>query len=120
MTPVSKKRIGTTLLRFKDNPLQYAERMTDPELGGYRFRIGDYRVIFDIEGNDIVVLRAGHHKEIYKRKEVHPVDAHFLLPKHPAILKNIHHFNPKSFLFFPKYVMRITGSMRGRGQRIYA
>ena len=63
-----KNRIGATLLRFKDNPLQYAERLTDPELGGYRFRIGDYRVIFDIEGNDIVVLRAGHRKEIYKRK----------------------------------------------------
>ena len=63
-----KKRIGTTLLRFKDNPLQYAERLTDPELGGYRFRIGDYRVIFDIEGNDIVVLLVGHRKEIYKRK----------------------------------------------------
>jgi mRNA interferase RelE/StbE len=63
-----KKRIGTTLLRFKENPLQYAERLTDPELGGYRFRIGDYRVIFDIVGNDIVVLRAAHRKEIYKRK----------------------------------------------------
>jgi mRNA interferase RelE/StbE len=63
-----KNRIGTTLLRFKDNPLQHAERLTDSELGGYRFRIGDYRVIFDIEGNDIVVLRAGHRKEIYKRK----------------------------------------------------
>jgi len=63
-----KKRIGTTLLRFKENPLQYAERRTDPELGGYRFRIGDYRVIFDIEGNGIVVLRAAHRKEIYKRK----------------------------------------------------
>jgi len=64
----AKKRIGATLLRFKDNPLQYAEHLTDPELGGYRFRIGDYRIIFDIEGNDIVVLRAGHRKEIYKRK----------------------------------------------------
>jgi mRNA interferase RelE/StbE len=63
-----KKRIGATLLRFKDNPLQYAERLTDPELGGYRFRIGDYRVIFDMESNDIVVLRVGHRKEIYKRK----------------------------------------------------
>jgi mRNA interferase RelE/StbE len=65
---VVKKRIGATLLRFKDNPLQYAEPLTDPELGGYRFRIGDYRVIFDIEGSDIVVLRAGHRKGIYKRK----------------------------------------------------
>ena len=63
-----KNRIGTTLLRFKDNPLQYAERLTNSALGGYRFRIGDYRVIFDIEGNDIVVLRASHRKEIYKRK----------------------------------------------------
>ncbi len=63
-----KNRIGTTLLRFKDNPLQYADRLTNPELGGYRFRIGDYRVIFDIEGNDIVVLRLGHRREIYKRK----------------------------------------------------
>ncbi|MBW2067248.1 MAG: type II toxin-antitoxin system RelE/ParE family toxin, partial [Deltaproteobacteria bacterium] len=32
----------------------------DPALGTYRFRIGDYRVIFDIEGKDIVVLRVGH------------------------------------------------------------
>ena len=63
-----KKRIGATLLRIKDNLLQYAERLTNTELGGYRFRIGDYRVIFDMEGNDIVVLRAGHRKEIYKRK----------------------------------------------------
>ncbi len=63
-----KNRIGTTLLRFKDNPLQYAECLTNSDLGGYRFRIGDYRVIFDMEGNDIVVLRVGHRKEIYKRK----------------------------------------------------
>ena len=63
-----KKRIGMTLLRFTDNPVQYAERLTNTELGGYRFRIGDYRVIFDMVGNDIVVLRAGHRKEIYKRK----------------------------------------------------
>lgn len=63
-----KKRIGATLLRFKDNPLEYAERLTNSELGTYRFRIGDYRVIFDIKGNDIVVLRTGHLKEIYKRK----------------------------------------------------
>lgn len=63
-----KKRIGKTLLRFKENPLQYAESMIDSELGDYRFRIGDYRVFFDIEGNDIVVLRAGHRKSVYKRK----------------------------------------------------
>jgi mRNA interferase RelE/StbE len=62
------KRIGNTLLRFIDNPLQYAEPLTDSALGSYRFRIGDYRVIFDIEDNDVVILRVGHRKEIYKRK----------------------------------------------------
>jgi mRNA interferase RelE/StbE len=63
----TKERIGKTLLRYKDNPLIYAEKLTDSRLGTYRFRIGDYRVIFDIEGNEIVVLRVGHRREIYKR-----------------------------------------------------
>jgi len=66
-TRIVERSFLTTILCFKDNPLQYAERPTDQELGGYRFRIGDYRAIFDIEGNDIVVLRAGHRKEIYKK-----------------------------------------------------
>ncbi len=33
-----------------------------------RKRIGDYRIIFDIEDKNIVVLRVGHRREIYKRK----------------------------------------------------
>ena len=63
----SKERIGKNLLRYKQNPLVYAERLTDSRLGTYRFRIGDYRVVFDVEGNEIVVLRVGHRGEISKR-----------------------------------------------------
>jgi mRNA interferase RelE/StbE len=63
----SKERVGKTLLRYKQNPLVYAERLTDSRLGTFRFRIGDYRVVFDVEGNEIVVLRVGHRREIYKR-----------------------------------------------------
>ena len=63
----TKERIGKTLLRYQEDPLQHAERLTDSKLGDYRFRIGDYRVIFDIEGNEIVVLRVGHRREIYNR-----------------------------------------------------
>jgi mRNA interferase RelE/StbE len=63
----TKERIGKTLLRYKDGPLIYAEKLTNSQLGSYRFRIGDYRVICDIEGNEIVVLRVGHRREIYKR-----------------------------------------------------
>jgi mRNA interferase RelE/StbE len=63
-----KKRIGAAILRYIDNPLLHSERLTETDLGGYRFRIGDYRVIFDLEERDIVVLRVGHRKDIYKRK----------------------------------------------------
>ena len=62
----TKERIGKTLLRYSEEPLRFAEKLSDPMLGGYRFRIGDYRVIFDIEGNEIVVLRVGHRREIYR------------------------------------------------------
>lgn len=33
-----------------------------------KFRIGDYRVIYAILGNDCLVLRIGHRKEVYKRE----------------------------------------------------
>lgn len=34
-----------------------------------KFRIGDYRVIYAILGNEAVVLRIGHRKDVY-RKEI--------------------------------------------------
>lgn len=62
-----KSRIGNALLKLQDNPLLYSDKLSDPALGTYKFRIGDYRVIFDIEGTDVVILRIGHRREIYKR-----------------------------------------------------
>jgi mRNA interferase RelE/StbE len=67
LNPSIKRQIGKAILKLQDSPLEYPEKLTDPKIGTYRFRIGDYRVIFDIEGKDIVILRAGHRKEIYKR-----------------------------------------------------
>ena len=32
-----------------------------------KFRIGDYRVIFAVLGNEAVVLRIGHRKDVYKK-----------------------------------------------------
>ncbi len=62
-----KQRIGKTLLRYESDPLQHAEPLKQSELGSYRFRIGDYRVVFDIEEDEIVILRVGHRRDIYKR-----------------------------------------------------
>jgi len=43
-----------------------AEHLSDQKIGNYRFRVGDYRVIFDIDGKMLTILRVGHRSEIYK------------------------------------------------------
>lgn len=51
----------------QENPLKFAEYLMDSRIGDYRFRIGDYRVIFDIQGTTLVVLSVGHRRDIYKK-----------------------------------------------------
>lgn len=48
------------------DPLRFAEHLTDFDLGEYRFRIGDFRVSFDVENNTAKILKVGHRKDIYK------------------------------------------------------
>jgi len=63
---VAKKKLAEALERFKENPRRLSKKLTLKKLGGYRYRVGNYRVIFDIEGERIVILRVGHRKEIYR------------------------------------------------------
>ena len=65
--PEIKERLGKALLRYEEDPLRHAEKLTHSKLGSYLFRIGDYRVVFDLEGDEIVILRVGHRREIYRR-----------------------------------------------------
>lgn len=68
LSPEVKKRIVRKLEFFiaSSNPLTFIEHLTNYEVGSYRFRIGDYRVIFDLEGDILVVLKVGHRREIYR------------------------------------------------------
>lgn len=67
LEPAMKRRLARAMIRLSDDPAHGTRKLTDPALGGYRLRVGDWRVIFDIEGNDIIVLRVGHRREIYRR-----------------------------------------------------
>lgn len=49
-----------------ENPLVFADHLVNYELGSYRFRIGDYRVIFDVEDERLIILTLGHRREIYR------------------------------------------------------
>ncbi|MCL5991684.1 MAG: type II toxin-antitoxin system RelE/ParE family toxin [Bacteroidetes bacterium] len=59
-------RILKKLKEYSSNPFDYSEKITNKMLGTYRFRIGDYRAIADIDGDEIIILRVGHRKEIYR------------------------------------------------------
>jgi mRNA interferase RelE/StbE len=63
---VAQKKLAKALERLREKPFFYAKKLILPQLGGYRYRIGNYRVIFDIEDKKIIILRVGHRKEIYR------------------------------------------------------
>ena len=50
-----------------DNPRRYGKSLTGNKSGQWRYRIGDYRIICEIQDKKIaiLVLEAGHRKNIY-------------------------------------------------------
>jgi mRNA interferase RelE/StbE len=62
---VVKKKIKKKIELYAKKPFFYAKKLVKPSLGSYRWRIGDYRVVFDIDKDRIVILRIGHRREIY-------------------------------------------------------
>lgn len=62
-----QKRIGAKLLAYAATEnLSEAKKLTNPVLGEWRYRIGDYRVIFDLKGKEIQVLKVAHRNEVYE------------------------------------------------------
>ena len=60
--------LANKLKDFSSDPLKYAKKLTNPKIGTYRYRIGLYRVIYDLTNKSIVILRIGHRNEIYQKK----------------------------------------------------
>lgn len=65
---IVQKRINSKLDFYlsQNNSLDFAERLTDYQFGDWRFRIGDYRILFDVEKDKIIILKIGHRKDSYK------------------------------------------------------
>ncbi len=68
LNPQIRKRLKSKLEFFvsQDDPLSFAKPLTKPADAQYRFRVGSYRVLFDIERDKIVILLVQHRKDIYK------------------------------------------------------
>ena len=67
LSPQIRRRILEKLKFYslQDNPFKFADKLKDHKFGEYRFRVGDYRIIFDIDGQIIIILKIGHRKNIY-------------------------------------------------------
>ena len=61
-----KERIKKALQKYSENPFLYATKMINSSFSDYRFRVGDYRILFDIKDDEIVILRIGKRDDIYK------------------------------------------------------
>ena len=63
---VAKKRIKKKLEEYAVDPLLYAKKLVNSAIGSYRWRAGNYRIVFDIDQTHIVILHIGHRREIYR------------------------------------------------------
>lgn len=70
-TPVISKRLGVKLEFFlsQPNPLDYARELTKAADAQYRFRIGDYRVLFDVVDTKIIIINVHHRRDAYRKKK---------------------------------------------------
>ena len=62
-----QERMISALERIKIRPESYITKLVgDP---GYKLRVGDYRIIMDIDKNKllILVIKIGHRKNIYEK-----------------------------------------------------
>ena len=62
-----QKRIAKKMRFYasQEDPLEFAKRLVNPDEGEFRFRIGDYRIFFDIINKSIFVLKISHRGKAY-------------------------------------------------------
>ena len=59
-------RLEGKLKEYARDPLRYAVTLSNSKIGKCRFRVGAYRVVFDLAENTIIILAVGHRKDIYR------------------------------------------------------
>lgn len=62
---VVRKKIAKKLLVFRNDPIKLSKRLVNSKLGEFRYRVNNYRIIFEIKGNKILILKVGHRREVY-------------------------------------------------------
>ena len=66
LTPAVARRVIGKLEALRDDLRGDVKRLTS-HTAEYRLRVGDYRVLFTIEGDKIIVYRVRHRREAHDR-----------------------------------------------------
>lgn len=53
--------------RLLADPIRYGVPLRRSLYGYRKLRVGDYRVIFKLDKDNVVVLKIGHRKEVYQK-----------------------------------------------------
>ena len=62
------RRVDAQILALADHPRPQGVRKLQGAKNRFRFRVGDYRIIYEIEDKDrvVVVARVRHRREVYR------------------------------------------------------
>lgn len=68
LDPQARRRVQGAIELLAETPRPPAAKQLVNSGGAWRVRIGDYRIIYDIDDGRIVVLvlRVGHRREVYR------------------------------------------------------
>ena len=68
LDPHLQRRISKKITGLCDEPFPSGSKKLKGQIDHFRIRIGDYRVVYRIDGKRvvIVIVRIGHRKEVYR------------------------------------------------------
>ena len=62
-----QKRIIAKLKKYaQEENLSEAKKLSNSTLGTWRYRVGDWRIIFDLNGKELQVLKVANRREVYE------------------------------------------------------
>ena len=59
------RRVLEALEGLQDNPSQ-GSKLTNVVIGQWRTRVGDYRIRYDIEAEEVLLYRVRHRRDMYR------------------------------------------------------
>ena len=70
--PFVRKQIKAYLNRVTENPRAKGKALVANRTGQWRYRIGAYRVIVNIQDNELIILalEVGHRRDIYQYQDL--------------------------------------------------